>query len=157
MSRPKLRPIEDAFPFLEPGYTETGVFYDPCFWCGKDKCRKGHGLEIADYRVSLHFRAVDSLAKGLSLMYDMLPALVYRKHVEKLFALKPDQMGMEEHRRKKYYRQFSKSMSGDQAWLAAKKAADKEARRARFVFPHFSRQENQNIARYRPRRFGKVN
>ncbi len=58
IKRPVWQPGE-KFPF----YREDGTLVDPCWWCGKDKCRKLHEYERLEYRRKLHSEAVDMIKK----------------------------------------------------------------------------------------------
>lgn len=136
-------------------------FKDKCYWCGKNRCKKTHGLERTAYVVEHHVRAVGLLSGKLKLKRRHIDweredakahAYRYEAEIDKLMAVPKDQLTMEQHRLKGYFREYRKSMNDDEAWERAKKETKRVASQSRYIFPSFNKTEVRNIARYRPKK-----
>lgn len=147
---------------LQPHYTDAGVFVDPCLWCGKDRCVVSHNLAKKNYRLSLLQKAIELIRpkekkkrgqpkeatreSGILLdRIDITPEI--------LSTLSPEQMGMEEQRLKKHFRELLKTMPLKEAWVLAKIETKKDAKRKGIYIPKFTREESRNIRRYKPHSF----
>src|SRR5207245_1087533 len=103
---------------------------DPCFWCGRNKCRHSHERVILQYRLRLHKQAVAKLKQILQ------PGVL--GEIQTLLSLRPEHMGIEEHRLKSHYKENVKTMSPEQAWLKAQKQNKDESTLS--LLPRFTRQ-----------------
>lgn len=145
-------------------------FVDHCYWCHDIRCKRSHGLEMAEYRAKLKLRAKRRLGfprkitfkwpehhrgKKVTLAFEHLVwAWLAQDNPEavRLLSLRPEQMTMADHRLKGHYLRFRKTMESDDAWEAAHELSAKESNRSRNEFPRFTEVERLNIKRFKGRR-----
>lgn len=114
--------------------------------------------------MALHRRCIDIVEGKVSTNYTAQPSdppYLYQRVVAELMSTQPDWLTMEQHRLKHLYQKYHKSMSGDVAWEVAVKEVERIRKRSKYIFPRFSKQEMQNIARWRRKgpkwMFGHIN
>jgi hypothetical protein len=156
---------------VQPCYSKTAIpkFIDPCFWCRFQQCRRSHGLEMVAYRMKLHNQA----RQQLGLVYH-LPAyapigkkrgrasterfvLNHEESIKELLNRPPEEMDIHHHRLKAEFLRFSKTMDRNEAWEAAVEHENNISKRSWNVFPRFTREEWQNLKKYRPKNRLQVN
>src|SRR5665213_398151 len=91
---------------------------DLCYWCSQNRCRRTHGLEMAEYRTKLRMVAEKELRSKVE-KYRHRSEYVSGFPWEVLVKLNPKYMTMEEHWLKGFYLQNKKTMTEREAYEKA--------------------------------------
>src|SRR5665213_1441720 len=123
---------------------------DLCYWCSQNRCRRTHGLEMAEYRTKLRMVAEKELRSKVE-KYRHRSEYVSGFPWEVLVKLNPKYMTMEEHWLKGFYLQNKKTMTEREAYEKALGQLETLQKRRSYLYPTFGKEEMKKINAYRPK------